>query len=125
MMCASTAGVSRPSTWGATVRGTYRTPEAGTRTQYVQYVAPWGKPPCASGTCTTREAGTRSLYVPNGGPGAYVSAQAVTGRSSSSWPRLATRVPARESTCRLASPSSPEGDSSGFACSHSSRSAVR
>ena len=86
---------------------------------------PGGRPPCASGTYTTREAGTRSLYVPNGGPGAYVSAQAVTGRSSSSWPRLATRVPARESTCRLASPSSPEGDSSGFACSHSSRSAVR
>ena len=34
-----------------------------------------GKPPCASGTYPTREAGTRSLYVPNGGPGAYVSAQ--------------------------------------------------
>ena len=37
---------------------------------------PGGKPPCASGTYTTREAGTRSLYVPNGGAGAYVSAQA-------------------------------------------------
>jgi hypothetical protein len=29
--------------WGATVRGTYRTPEAGTRTPYVQYVGPWGQ----------------------------------------------------------------------------------
>ena len=36
---------------------------------------PGGKPPCASGTDPTREAGTRSLYVPNGGAGAYVSAQ--------------------------------------------------
>ena len=37
-----------------------------------------GKPPCASGTYPTREAGTRSPYVPNGGAGAYVSAQAAT-----------------------------------------------
>ena len=66
------------STWGATVPGTYPTPEAGTCTPYVQYVGPGGKPPCASGTYPTREAGTRSLYVPNGGPGAYVSAQAET-----------------------------------------------
>ena len=29
--------------WGATVRGKYRTPEAGTRTPYVQYVGPWGQ----------------------------------------------------------------------------------
>ena len=64
-----------PMAWVATVRCTYPTPEAGTRTQYVQYVGPWGKPPCASGTYPTREAGTRSVYVPNGGPGAYVSAQ--------------------------------------------------
>ena len=30
-------------TWGATTRGTYGTAEAGTRTQYVQYVGPWGQ----------------------------------------------------------------------------------
>ena len=31
------------SAWGATARGTYPTPEAGTRTQYVLYVGPWGQ----------------------------------------------------------------------------------
>ena len=36
---------------------------------------PGDKPPCASGTYPTREAGTRSPYVPNGGAGAYASAQ--------------------------------------------------
>ena len=70
----SKRGQARLATWGATVPGTYPTPEAGTCTPYVQYVGPGGKPPCASGTYPTREAGTRSLYVPNGGPGAYVSA---------------------------------------------------
>ena len=59
---------SLPTTWVATVPGTYPTPEAGTCTQYVQYVVPGGKPPCASGTYPTREAGTRSPYVPYGGP---------------------------------------------------------
>ena len=71
----SNSGQYARGTWGATVPGTYPTPEAGTCTQYVLYVGPGGKPPCASGTYPTREAGTRSLYVPNGGPGAYVSAQ--------------------------------------------------
>ena len=53
---------------------------------------PGGKPPCAAGTYSTREAGTRSLHVPYGGPGAYVSAQAVT---SSSWLKVETkRIPA-------------------------------
>ena len=42
-------------TWGATVRGTYRTPEAGTRTQYVLYVGPWG------------QAALRLRYVHNAG----------------------------------------------------------
>ena len=42
-------------TWGATVRGTYPTPEAGTRTQYVLYVGPWG------------EAALRLRYVHNAG----------------------------------------------------------
>ena len=63
--------------WGATARGTYGTPEAGTCTPYVQYVGPGGRPPCASGTYPTREAGTRSPHVPNGGPGAYASAQII------------------------------------------------
>ena len=50
-------------------RGWYAYPvRTGTR-------GPGGKPPCASGTYPTREAGMRSLYVPNGGPGAYASAQ--------------------------------------------------
>ena len=66
---------SLPTTWVATVPGTYPTPEAGTCTPYVQYVGPGGKPPCASGTYPTREAGTRSLYVPNGGRGAYGTCQ--------------------------------------------------
>ena len=42
-------------TWGATVRGTYPTPEAGTRTPYVQYVGPWGR----AALCVR--------YVPNAG----------------------------------------------------------
>ena len=42
-------------TWGATVRGTYGKVEAGTRTQYVQYVGPW------------RQAALRLRYVPNAG----------------------------------------------------------
>ena len=29
--------------WGATVRGTYGTPEEDARTQYVQYAGPWGQ----------------------------------------------------------------------------------
>ena len=37
----------------ATVRGTCGTPEAGTRTPYVQRVAPLGKLSCASGTYST------------------------------------------------------------------------
>ena len=41
--------------WGATVRGTYGTPVAGTRTQYVQYVGPW------------EQAALRLRYVPNAG----------------------------------------------------------
>ena len=43
------------ATWGVTVRGTYPTPEAGTRTQYVQYAGPWG------------QAALRLRYVPNAG----------------------------------------------------------
>ena len=43
------------SSWGATVRGTYPTPEAGTRTQYVLYVGPWG------------QAALRLRYVHNAG----------------------------------------------------------
>ena len=43
--------------WGATVRGTYGTPEAGTCTPYVQYVGPWG------------QAALRVRYVPNAGGG--------------------------------------------------------
>ena len=71
--------VSR-KTWRATVRGTYPTPKAGTRAYPVRTVrgALGAKPPCASGTYPTREAGTRSLYVPNGGAGAYASAQRKT-----------------------------------------------
>ena len=54
-----------------TVRGTYGTPEAGTRTAYVPYWAPRGKLPCASVTYSTQEAGTRSPCVQYEGPGAY------------------------------------------------------
>ena len=49
------ACLTTPATWGATVRGTYPTPEAGTRTQYVLYVGPWG------------QAALRLRYVPNAG----------------------------------------------------------
>ena len=38
-----TLDVQQQQAWGATVRGTYPTPEAGTRTQYVLYVGPWGQ----------------------------------------------------------------------------------
>jgi hypothetical protein len=41
--------------WGATVRGTYGTPKAGTRTQYVQYAGPW------------EQAALRLRYVPSAG----------------------------------------------------------
>ena len=41
--------------WGATVRGTYSTAEAGTRTPYVQYAGPWG------------QAALRLRYVHNAG----------------------------------------------------------
>ena len=43
--------------WGATVRGTYGTAEAGTRTQCVQYARPWA------------QAALRLQYVPNAGGG--------------------------------------------------------
>ena len=43
------------SAWVATVPGTYPTPEAGTRTQYVLYVGPWG------------QAALRLRYVHNAG----------------------------------------------------------
>ena len=43
------------TTWVATVRGTCPTPEAGTRTPYVQYVGLWGQ----AALCVR--------YVPNAG----------------------------------------------------------
>ena len=43
------------STWNTTVRGTYGAPEAGTRTQYVQYAGPRG------------QAAVRLRYVPDAG----------------------------------------------------------
>ena len=49
-------------TWVATVRGTYRTPKDGTRSQYVLYAE----------SCW--QAALRLWYVQYGGPGAYVSA---------------------------------------------------
>eukprot|EP00964_Phaeocystis_antarctica_P118155 scaffold81960_cov57-Phaeocystis_antarctica.AAC.1 len=69
----------RQAACGATVRGTYGTPGAGTCTACVPYLRPsvsisGSKLPCASGTYSTQEAGTRSPYVQHGGSGAYVSA---------------------------------------------------
>ena len=52
--------MTQSTTWVATVRGTYGTAEAGTRTQYVQYVAPW------------EQAALRVRYVQNAG-GWYAS----------------------------------------------------
>ena len=49
--------VSTAIAWGATVRGTYGTPEAGTRTQYVQCVMPGGQAALR----------LRYMYVPNAG----------------------------------------------------------
>ena len=49
------AASRRACTWGATVRCTYQTPKAGTRTQYVLYVGPWGQ----AALCVR--------YVPNAG----------------------------------------------------------
>ena len=65
-------------TWVATVRGTYGTAEAGTRTQYVQYVAPWGQAALRVRYVQNAGGWTRRLYVPNGGTGAHVSAQSST-----------------------------------------------
>ena len=55
-------------TWGATVPGTYPTPEAGTCTPYVQNVGPGVKPPCASGTYPTRLVRVARTY-PTEAPG--------------------------------------------------------
>eukprot|EP00964_Phaeocystis_antarctica_P046526 scaffold26907_cov72-Phaeocystis_antarctica.AAC.1 len=75
---------------GATVHGTFGTPEAGTRTPYVQCVTPRGKLPCASGTYSMQEAGTRSSYVQYGGPGTPTVKTAVVG-SCSSWSQCSSR----------------------------------
>eukprot|EP00964_Phaeocystis_antarctica_P146953 scaffold113397_cov33-Phaeocystis_antarctica.AAC.1 len=56
-----------------TVRGTYGTAEAGTRTAHVQCVGPRGKLPCASGACSTQEAGTCSQYSYSYYPSYYLS----------------------------------------------------
>ena len=85
----------------ATVRGTYGTAKAGTRTQYLQYTwGPGGERPCASGTFTTREAGTHGLYVPYGGPRLYLS----------------TQFSASPHTSRPAMRASSEAESTGSAC---------
>ena len=51
----SNSGQYGRGTWGATVPGTYPTPEAGTCTPYVQYVGSWGQ----AALCVR--------YVPNAG----------------------------------------------------------
>ena len=62
------AGPLAPPGVRATVRGTYGPAEAGARTQYVRYVAPWGQ--AALRLWYVHDAG--GWYVPYGGPGAYV-----------------------------------------------------
>ena len=58
--------------WGATARGTYRTPAAGTRAQHVQCVWPWGQ----AALRLTLVQYARGWYARSvrtvGGPGAYV-----------------------------------------------------
>ena len=85
------------STCNATVRGAYRTAEAGTRTQYVQHVGPWGQ--AALRLRYVRYAGGwyAQPYVPYGGRGACVSAEAWAHTSGRKW--LST--PREASTRRL------------------------
>jgi len=78
--CSRRQRAERIHTWGATVRGTYGTPEAGTRAPYVQYARPWGQ--AALRLWYVHYAG--GWYVPNGGPAAYASAQIHTTRLSRS-----------------------------------------
>ena len=58
--------------WGATARGTYRTPAAGTRAQHVQCVGRWGQ----AALRLTLVQYARGWYARSvhtvGGPGAYV-----------------------------------------------------
>ena len=68
-LCITTEAISVLPVVHHTVRGTYGTPEAGTRTACVQCVGPRGKLPCASGTYSTQEAGTRSPHHSTEGPG--------------------------------------------------------
>jgi hypothetical protein len=75
------AHVARVLAWGATVRSTYRTPEAGTRTQYVLYVGPWGQAALRLRYVPNAGGWYACLYVPNGGPGACVSAQVLAQRA--------------------------------------------
>ena len=65
-------GAGAAAACGATISGTYGTPEAGPRLVRVRRTYR-GKLPCAFGT---QEAGTRSPYIQYGGPEAYVSTQA-------------------------------------------------
>ena len=79
--------------WGATVRGTYGTPEAGTRTAHVRQRPPGASCPEA-GLCLwyvyrTREAGTRSPYVQPGGPGTYITLLYGSAQGAACVPRAA------------------------------------
>ena len=61
-------------------RGAYRTAEAGTRNQYVQYVGPWAQ--AALRLRYVPNAGgwhARSLYVPYGGAGVITSVRVSSG----------------------------------------------
>ena len=78
---------SSGSTWGATVRATYSTPEADTRTLYLQQWPPGASCPVPSVRTAcgrlVREARTYSTEAP-GQDVHYVSAQPVASESSSS-----------------------------------------
>ena len=79
------------------LRGTYGTPEAGTRTQYVQCVGPWGQAALRLRHVYSAGGWYAQPYVPYGGRGACVSAEAWAHTSGRKW--LST--PREASTRRL------------------------
>ena len=80
--------------WGARVRGAYGTAEAGTRTQYVQYVGPWGQAALRLRRYVHKAgAGTRSPYVPYGGRGEITSVRVSGARDRAEAERVAVEVP--------------------------------
>ena len=83
----SARGSSSPfAAWGATVRGTNSTPEAGARTAYLQQCLPRAKLPCACGAYSTQAAGrTCQWCVQHADCRTHVSAKCAAFRGSTTY----------------------------------------